>query len=395
MVSLSSLATLLTSFVIAWAVIPSIISISRKKKLLDLPNRRKLNKVAVPTMGGVAVFIGLTVGSILFLRDRFMPEWQYLFTAVMLMLCIGLIDDLLVIRAWKKLLVQLGAALILVVMGGFEVTRAYGLMGIDVLNNWFSIPISVLLILFVINAVNLIDGIDGLAAGLSLLVSLALGSWFYLTGNLGYATICMALCGSLAAFLMFNLSPAPKKIFLGDTGSLVLGVFLAAIAIRFNELNAWATSPFRFAQAPLIAMALLIVPVTDTLRVIVVRIRKGRSPFSPDMNHLHHLLIKGGCSHAGAAGWLLAWTIAFVAIALLFNYLRLNISLGFVLMLALSFSAAQGVFTLARLHLKKRMKLELQKLTTGLNGFNGHEHSPLAAGKKYINGNGIKVKIPD
>lgn len=387
------MAALLTGFVIVYTVIPSIIGISHKKKLLDLPNRRKLNKVAIPTLGGVAVFAGLVISSILFLQDNFMPEWHYLLAAVILMLFIGLIDDLLVIRAWKKLVVQTGAALILVLMGGFQVTHAYGFFGLEGFNNWLSIPLSVLLIIFLINAVNLIDGIDGLAAGLTLLVSLALGSWFYLTGNAGYAIICMALCGSLGAFLVFNLSAVPQKIFLGDTGSLVLGVFLAAIVIRFNELNAWVAEPFRISQAPLIALSLLVVPVTDTLRVIALRIMKGRSPFRPDMNHLHHLLVRGGCSHIGATGCLLAYTVAFVAIAFFFSYLRLNITLGFIVLLALSFTAAQGIFSLSHLRLKRRLTRELEKFTGGLNGLNGHSINPVATGNQYMNGNSAKVKI--
>jgi len=364
MESASLFADLITSFIITLVVIPSIVRISNEKNFFDVPNRRKLNKVATPTLGGVAIFIGLVLGSILFLKNHFFPEWQYLFVSIIMMLFVGLVDDLMVINAWKKFSIQLGAALILVLMGNFRITQAYELFSFSVFANWFSIPLSVIVILFLINAINLIDGIDGLAAALSLLVSLVLGTWFCLTGNTGYAIICIALCGSLAAFLRFNLSNGPNKIFMGDTGSLVLGTFLAAIAIRFNELNAIASSPFRFSQAPVLAMALLIVPTTDTLRVFTIRILKKRSPFSPDKNHIHHLLIKAGLSHVQATGFLLAYTIIFTLLALTFQYLRLNITASFFLILTLSFSSVQAIYGVTKFRIKRRTPDEFTKIQT-------------------------------
>lgn len=362
MASISLLADLLTSFLITYAVIPSIVAISNEKKLFDVPNRRKLNKVVVPTLGGVAIFVGVVLSSILFLRNYSIPEWQYLFAAIILMLFTGLTDDLLVIAAWKKASIQLGAALILVLLGGFQVTQAYGLFSVSTFSSWFSIPLSIIIIIFLINAINLIDGIDGLAGGLSMLVSFALGTWFYLTGNTGYAVICAALSGSLAAFLCFNIPNRRNKIFMGDTGSLVLGTFMAAIAIRFNELNAVAEAPFRFSQAPLLPMALLIVPATDTLRVFTIRILKKGSPFSPDRNHIHHLLIKAGLTHVQATCFLLIYTLFFTLVALSFAYFRLNITAGFVLLFTLSFAAVQAIYKITKFRIKRRAYSHLENI---------------------------------
>jgi UDP-GlcNAc:undecaprenyl-phosphate GlcNAc-1-phosphate transferase len=338
-----TLATLL-SFLLTFLVIPSIVNVSNAKKLFDEPNRRKLNKFVVPTMGGIAIFIGFSLSSMLFLDQDPPHELRYLFIAIIMMLFIGIKDDILVIAPTKKLMVQFAAALILVLLGNFRIVHTYGLFPVSQLNAWISIPLSVLVILFLINAVNLIDGIDGLAGGLSLLVSLALGIWFFHAGYTNSAILCLTFCGSLAAFLWFNLRGGKNKIFMGDTGSLILGVFLAAMVIRFNELNYHTAASLRFSQAPLLALALMIVPVTDTLRVFAIRIKNKRSPFSPDMNHFHHLLIQSGLTHIQATCSLLGYTVVFTALALVCSYFHLNLSFTFPLLLTLSFSVVGLIY---------------------------------------------------
>jgi UDP-GlcNAc:undecaprenyl-phosphate GlcNAc-1-phosphate transferase len=334
----SLILTVLLSFILTFVTIPSIVNVSNAKNLFDEPNRRKLNKVVVPTMGGIAIFVGSILSAMLFLDKSSPYEFRYILIAVIMMLFIGIKDDILIIAPSKKLMVQFAAALILVLPGKFRIIHTYDLFSATLLNEWISIPLSVLVILFLVNALNLIDGIDGLAGALTLFASLALGSWFMLTGHYNSAIICLAFCGSLVAFLFYNLRGGKNKIFMGDTGSLILGVFLAAMIIRFNELNYAVSSPFRFSQAPLVALALMIVPVTDTLRVFFIRIKNKRSPFSPDMNHFHHLLIKSGLSHVQATGFMLGYTILFATLALTFSHFNLDLSLTFPLLPALSFS---------------------------------------------------------
>ena len=315
-----------------------------KKNLFDVPDKRKLNKTVIPTLGGVAIFIGFTLSPILLLRENSTYELRYLAAAVIMMFFIGIKDDMLILSAKKKLVVQLAAAWVLVLMGGFRLDHAYGFANAELFSNWLSILLSVLVILFLINALNLIDGIDGLAASLTLLASMAFGTWFFLAGHINYAIMCASLSGSLMAFLRYNLYGGKNKIFMGDTGSLILGVFLAAIAIKFNELNTEAAASLRFSQAPLLILALLIVPVTDTLRVFAIRIKNRRSPFSPDMNHFHHLLIGLGLSHIQATCFLLVYTTSFIMMALFFSYMNLNLNISFFLILALSFSAVGMIY---------------------------------------------------
>lgn len=365
MVKALPIAALMIGFILTYFSIPSIVAISNAKKLFDIPNKRKLNKVAIPTIGGIAIFTGWSVSSLLFLQGNFVPGMQYLLVGVLLMLFIGVKDDVLIMSARKKLAVQSIVALILVTGGNFEITRAYGMFTATVFNPWFGIPLSILVILFLINAINLIDGIDGLASGLSLFISLFLGTWFFLSGDIGYSIICYALAGSLAAFMRFNLWSRKNKIFMGDTGSLLLGVFLAAIVIRFSEGNEEAWSAVRFSHPPLIALALFIVPVTDTLRVFFIRIREKRSPFTPDMNHIHHLLIKGGMKHIQASAFLMVYTLFFLGVALTFSYFKLEITASFSLLLVLSFAAVEGIREIVRVRERRKTLIQLRKLRAG------------------------------
>lgn len=345
---ISVLLNLLTSFLLAYLVIPPIVKISHAKHLFDVPDHRKLNTVVVPTLGGVAIFIGLLLSTLIYLKGNSSPGFRYLFAAIIMMFFIGIKDDIMVISARKKFLVQFAAAFLLVVFGDFRLVHPYGFAGLAQLNDWVSIPFSVLFVLFLINALNLIDGIDGLASGVALLISASLGTWFYLAGYSDYGIACFALSGSLLAFLRFNLWGGENKVFMGDTGSLILGVFLAAMVIKFSELNYMTFNEFYLEQAPLIALGLFIVPITDTLRVFVVRICNKRSPFSPDMNHFHHLLIRSGLTHIQASGFLVTYTILFTLIALTLQH-YLDITSGFLFMLIISFSSVGLIYRRTKL----------------------------------------------
>ena len=333
---ISVLISIIASFIITYLTIPQIIHVAKEKKLFDEPNHRKLNKEVIPTLGGIGIFIGFTISSILSLQNQVLPEIRFLYAASVIMLFMGLKDDIMAIPARKKLLIQTGAAFILVVMGNYRISNLYELFAITKLSEWIGLPVSLLIFLFLINAINLIDGIDGLASGLTCLVAGFLGIWFFMTGHLNYAILCGSLCGSLIAFLRFNLWGGKNKIFMGDTGSLILGVFIAAMIVKFMNLNINAPANMHFAQAPLIALALLIVPVTDTLRVFILRLYHRQSPFTPDMNHIHHILIKSGMSHIQASSFLILYTMSFVLLSLsLQAYLPLTFN--FTLVLVLSF----------------------------------------------------------
>ncbi|WP_339735030.1 MraY family glycosyltransferase [uncultured Sunxiuqinia sp.] len=331
-------AAVVASFLFTYSTIPPIVRISNEKHLFDVPNSRKLNKTVVPTLGGVAIFIGICLGSTLFLGKLQFTELRYIFAALLMLFFIGLKDDILIISARKKLLVQMAAAAILVGLGGIQITSLSNLFYFNQISIWLSAPLSFMILLFIINAMNLIDGIDGLAAGISILVSGVLGTWFYVNGHFEYAILSLAMSGSLLAFLRFNLWGGDNKVFMGDTGSLILGGLLGILVIKFLSFNIVAPSFLKVQNAPAFALALFIVPVTDTLRVFIIRLYQKRSPFSPDMNHVHHLLIQSGMKHIQASAFLVLYT-AFFASFTLATAAYLSSTVSFLLLLSMSFGA--------------------------------------------------------
>ncbi|MDP2335992.1 MAG: MraY family glycosyltransferase [Bacteroidota bacterium] len=321
---LYSLIGFILGFGIVYVTIPPIIRVSITKHLYDTPNSRKASKVIVPTLGGVAIFIGFILSTIIATDGYNFPELKYLIAAIILMFFVGLKDDLVEISAYKKLLIQLAAASMLIVLGNFRFTNLQGVFGFHEINYPISFAITLFAMIALINAFNLIDGIDGLASGLCILISVVFGSWFLLAGHQEYGIMCFSLAGTLIAFFIFNVFGKKHKIFMGDTGSLILGVIMVVLVIKFNELNI-QLAPYAIRNAPVISIGILIIPVIDTLRVFFIRISEGRSPFSPDMNHIHHTCLKLGHSHLKATLMIVSVNIIFIALTFALNRI-LNIN---------------------------------------------------------------------
>lgn len=354
----SQLPNIVLSFILTYITIPPIIRVSKAKNLFDEPNHRKLNKVVVPTLGGVGIFIGMMLSIIIFQKSELPNEMRYIFGAVIMLFFIGLKDDILVISAKKKFFVQLAAVAMIVFLGDVRIENMNDLFGLQNIPEWAGQIISFSIILFLINAINLIDGIDGLAAGITLFVALILGTWFFNEGIHSYAILSFALGGSLLAFLRFNLLSKENKIFMGDTGSLIIGVVLSVIVIKFINMGAGATHPSFFKHIPVITLSLLIVPVCDVLRVFTIRVYQKRSPFSADMNHIHHLLIKLGMNHIQASCFLVGYTTLFLTISLLIqDYISVTIS--FLSILGLSFILIGALAQINKLQ-SKRNKTQLE-----------------------------------
>ncbi|MEI9946189.1 MAG: MraY family glycosyltransferase [Chitinophagaceae bacterium] len=228
-------------------------------------------------------------------------------------LLFGLKDDLVVLSASKKFIGQVVAASILIHLGGIRLDSMHGLLGFEELPEAFALALSYLTIIVVINSFNLIDGIDGLAASLGILTMLVFGTYFFINGHQAYSLLAFALAGSLIAFLIFNHHPA--KIFMGDSGSLMIGLVNAILVIKFINVATSPSAIVPLSSAVAIGLSILIVPLLDTLRVFAIRIFSGRSPFTPDRNHIHHLLLNRGLSHAAVTLICVAINIGFIALA--------------------------------------------------------------------------------
>jgi UDP-GlcNAc:undecaprenyl-phosphate GlcNAc-1-phosphate transferase len=311
---LNYLFSLITAGAITAFAIPSIIKIAEIKHLFDVPDERKHHKVSIPTLGGMAIFAGL-IFSITFWTDQVqIVELQFIITSLLILFFIGIKDDLVNLRAWKKLAGQVLAALILVHMADVKLTTFYGMFGIRDLPVWFSYVFSIFTCVVITNAFNLIDGIDGLAGSLGVVGAFTFGLWFHFLGMTQYSILCSALIGSLLAFLWFNKSPA--KIFMGDTGSMLIGFVMALLAIKFIEAVRILPKnhDYKILSVPVFTLTILIIPLFDTLRVFIIRLYQGRSPFSPDRNHIHHILLDLGFTHGQTTITLASFNILMILI---------------------------------------------------------------------------------
>lgn len=305
---------MITSFALTFVAIPSIISVARKKKLFDEPDHRKSHTVSTPSLGGIGIFAGTLFSIIMWTPFIYIGKLQYILCAFIIIFLIGAKDDIDPISPSKKLLGQFFAAAILVFKADVRLTSLYGMFGVGALPEPIVIVLSIFTIIVIINAFNLIDGINGLSGGIGLLISITLGTWFFLIDRVEIAIVAFSLAGSIIAFLKYNITPA--QIFMGDTGSLLLGLVCSILAIKFIDIHKDIVGhQYAFKSAPSLAIAVMILPLFDTLRVFVIRIWNGKSPFYPDRSHIHHLMIDCGLSHMNATYILLVVNAFFILIA--------------------------------------------------------------------------------
>jgi UDP-GlcNAc:undecaprenyl-phosphate/decaprenyl-phosphate GlcNAc-1-phosphate transferase len=320
-----------SSVAITWYYLPKVLKVVNERHLGDKPGKHKIHKKETPTLGGIGIFAGFIFGFLMGVNG-YMPYVSYFTAGAMLLFFIGVKDDLVYINPWKKLGAELATALIIALFTDIHFTSLHGFLGIQQLPEWALYIITVFITVLIINALNLIDGIDGLAASIGIIASLFFGTWFFLSGNYGYTIMAAALLGALIIFLGYNISDGPKKIFMGDTGSLVIGFTLAVFAIRFNEIDAAGKSFIDLKSTPSVAIAVLIIPLYDTLRIIILRWRSRQSFFVADNRHIHHMMLRAGLSHRESTLYLSLFNILMIAIALLLDGIGI-LWLGLVLLL--------------------------------------------------------------
>lgn len=316
----------LLAFFITLIVIPAIITVAKVKKLYDVPDdTRKLHKEPIPSLGGLGIFIGLIFSILLTINfSAEAPEFQYYIAAFLLIFFLGIKDDIIIISPVKKFIGQLIAAAILVYKAKLIITNMEGFLGIYEINTACSYLLTIFSLVVIINAFNLIDGVDGLAGSLGLISCLVFGTFFLINHNLPYAVLAFTFAGTLVAFLVFNFHPA--KIFMGDTGSLLIGLVNSILVIKFIETgNHYSYYPVT--ASPAIGFGILLLPLMDTLRVFSIRIMNGHSPFKPDRNHIHHLLLNYGFNHKGVTFTCITATILITSITFIFQ----NIGTGFLI----------------------------------------------------------------
>jgi len=318
---LQLLSAFLIGLMLVYVSIPVIVRISKDKHLYDEPSERRLHKTVVPNLGGIAIFIGITIATLLSLHQLVFIEIRYILASMIILFFIGMKDDILIISPRKKFMAQVLCALILIVLGNIRFTHLHGILGLEHINYTLSVFITLLAIVAIINATNLVDGIDGLAASIGIFSSVIFGIKFLITGNDPYSILSAAIIGSLLAFLWYNVWGRTNKIFLGDTGSLLLGLLIAVQVIQYNEF-ALTTTPQEITFSPIFSLAILATPLADMIRVFAIRIYNGKSPFAPDMGHVHHRLLKLGFSHFNSTIIIVLTNGFIITLAFAFRFLN-------------------------------------------------------------------------
>jgi len=311
---------LLTSFIVTYLAIPKIIHFSKLSRLFAFAGERNSHEGEIPIFGGVAIFAGLLF-SLVFWAE--LEEIQFILVSLIIVFFVGIIDDLLSLSPIRKLIGQILSILVLIYLADLKILSMHNLFGVQDFPDWISVFFTIFVVVVITNSYNLIDGIDGLAGGLGAIASLFFGVIFLLNNDYQYAIISFALLGSLVAFLRYNFYPA--KIFMGDTGSLVIGLILSILSIRL--INKGINIPYIEYSAdrgPFIAIVLLSVPLYDTFRVFFIRILSGYHPLHPDRNHIHHVLLDLGFGHKKST--LILYVFSFLISGI--SYFMINMSLG-------------------------------------------------------------------
>lgn len=309
------LLSLILAAILSYFAIPPIINLSLLKKLYDKPDERKLHDRRTAALGGIAIFGAFLFSFVFFTNKIPYPQQNSILCAYIILFASGIKDDLFPLSPIKKLVTQLLAVLIVVLQGDVRIESFYGLFDIHELSYLGSVSVSIVTFLLLINSFNFIDGINGLSASLGIVTLCTFAYWFWKMEASLFLILCLSYTGALLGFLPYNFKKK-AKIFMGDSGSLILGFNLALITIFFIQKSVVHVPNFFFAiSSAVYAYAILIIPVFDTFRVIVIRIIKGRSPYFPDRNHIHHALLDLGISHRMATAVLVLTSLFFVALA--------------------------------------------------------------------------------
>lgn len=320
--------TIFLAGAIAWWTIPRVVEVVNRRNLFDAPDGdRKLHTQPTPVMGGVGIFLGFIVVLVAAAELLDIQLDNFFRLSIIGLLFVGIYDDLLNVSARCKLMVQIAAACLVLYESAGWISHFNGVFGIQSVPLWLAIPLSAFVIVLIINAYNMIDGVDGLASSQGAIASLLFGTFFYVNGDIELSLISFALTGALGGFLLHNRPPA--RIFMGDTGSLVVGFVLGFLAVEFVAKLAISPVLALNDYTPVLVVAILIVPLYDILRVVIIRKRSGRPAFSPGRDHIHHVLQDYDFGARGVSAYLA--TVQFLVFMAAYTLAQFEVDINIVL----------------------------------------------------------------
>lgn len=357
------LIPLVISLLLTLFILPRLMLISREKELFDIPDIRKVHEIPVPRLGGITFFPVVLVSALLTIivglrfllesqvvhiyPDGIYMQFMYFVVGMICLYFVGIMDDLVGVRYQSKFLAEIVAASFLP-MGGLWIKNLHGILGIYELTPDVGMPLTIFIVIYVINAINLIDGIDGLASGLGIISFATLGA-FAVVGRQNFIVVLtFAMIGVLLAFWYVNVfgnAEKGRKIFMGDTGAITLGYFLSFVGLYLSDIAGRENLPNGML---LICFSTLIIPLFDIVRVMVIRLKNHRNPFLPDRNHIHHLLMRAGLDSHKVLGVLMCTSLLFIGVSVIGVFYKWNLTLVFLLNLLLWGVLNVGVMVLSK-----------------------------------------------
>ena len=331
-------------FAVMW-IHPLVVKIAMEKNIVDNPNARKLQRVPIPVLGGCAVLFGILLGIGFTSAHCGCPTLFIIITAMTIMLYLGTMDDILNLSPRLRFVIEIMVVALLILANNQSINNFHGLWSLHAIPEWVSFPLTIFAAVGIINAINLIDGVDGLSSGYGVMASTAFAALFLLAGDVPMVTLAAVTAGALIPFFFHNVFGKTSKMFIGDGGTLVLGIVFSSYVINTladgSVVGKFVESGFGLIP---FTLAVLSIPVFDTLRVMLGRILRHTSPFSPDKTHLHHLFIELGFSHAGTTVSILTLNTLIIALQLFSWRLGCSVDMQLYIVIGLSLLFTLGLY---------------------------------------------------
>lgn len=339
------LLAMAVAMVTSMAVFPWALKFAREHDIVDNPNARELQRVPVPVFGGIVVYSGILAGGLVLLAFMWNIVVLNGLIGMTIMMLIGMWDDQKDILALLRFNTEIGIVLAFILLTDVYIDDFHGLWGIDKLDDWIAIPLSVVAGVGIINAVNLIDGVDGYSGGYGMMACTLFGLCYWTVWSPTMSSMTLIAIGALLPFFMHNVFGQETRMFIGDGGTLMLGMFMTVCT--FYALS--STQPCdklddQGLSLTAFVLAVLCIPMFDTVRVMTMRILRGYSPFKPDKTHLHHLFIDMGFSHLGAALFILLLNFCVALIWFASWKLGASVNLQMYIVMALGFLVTFGFY---------------------------------------------------
>lgn len=352
------LIQLMVSMISTWWIFRHTLKIAKLKNIVDNPDARKLQRVPVPVLGGVAIFFGMTVALVC---SGLMLNASTLFVimgVMVVMMYIGTIDDILSLSPYLRFLIEIIVVLALIYCNDYSLNDFHGLWGIEDITQWAAVPLTVFACVGIINAINLIDGVNGLSSGYCICSCAIFAGMFIWADDKEAASLATISVGALIPFFCHNVFGKKSKMFIGDGGTLLMGTVISTFVIEALNTNsplAEKVSP-DFGMIPF-TLAVLAIPIFDTLRVMVMRVIRGKSPFSPDKSHLHHLFLDLGFSHIGTTITEILSNLLVVLIWWMSYKAGASIDCQLYIVIGLGMLVTFGFYKFARIQIKKETNI--------------------------------------